>query len=38
MKNVVGFLVMLASGLIKLHAQHVQVGILADLFSAGISA
>ncbi len=37
MKKVVGLLVMLASGLIKLHAQHVQVGILADLFSAGIS-
>lgn len=28
MKKVVGLLVMLASGLIKLHAQHVQVGIL----------
>ena len=38
MKKVVGLLVIFASGLIKLHAQHVQVGILADLFSAGISA
>ena len=38
MKKVVGLLVIFASGLIKLHAQHVQVGILGDLISAGISA
>lgn len=38
MKKVVGLLVIFASGLIKLNAQHVQVGILGDLISAGISA